>query len=149
MWGHYDPARELEYLIGGLDLYVRIGELNIRGEYLIRRTEFGLGSDPGERFRYAFTDTSRAFFIKEGFYAEAEYPITELIEILYRFDGMRRLGNVAATSPLRSTSAILRHTMGGNILIGRGLRLKLTAEIWDFSDFADEVAIHAGVVANF
>jgi hypothetical protein len=62
---------------------------------------------------------------------------------------MHRLGNVPASSSLRSESAILRHTLGGNILIGRGLRLKLTTEIWDFSDFSDEVAIHAGVVANF
>lgn len=149
MWGHYDPARELQYLIGGLDVYLRFGELNLRAEYLIRRTEFGLGSDPESRFRYAFTDDARNFFIKEGFYAEVEYPITEIIEVLYRFDGMRRLGNVPATSSLRSESAILRHTLGGNILVGRGLRLKLTAELWDFSDFRDEVAIHTGVVANF
>lgn len=44
---------------------------------------------------------------------------------------------------------ILRYTAGVNVVIYQGLRLKLSGEIWDFSDFADEVAVHTGVVANF
>lgn len=148
MYGHYDPNAELEYLIAGLDTYLRFGELSVRAEYLLRKTEFAVGSMPDQRFRYGF-DTQRNFFVKDGFYAEAEYPIADWFEVLARFDGMRRVGNVAQTSPLRSESAILRTTLGVNFLIERGMRIKLSGEFWDFSDFEDDIAVHAGVVANF
>jgi hypothetical protein len=148
MYGHYDPAGELEYHIAGADLYLRFDELAIRVEYLLRRTEFAVGSDPELRFRYEF-DPADNFFIKDGFYAEAEYPFTEWLELFYRIDGMRRVGNVPASSPLRSTSAILRNTLGANFVVERGLRLKLSGEYWDFTDFEDDLAFHIGVTANF
>lgn len=148
MYGHYDPNAELEYLMGGVDMYLRFGELSVRAEYLLRRTEFAVGSTPEQRFRYAF-DPERNFFIKDGFYAEAEYPITDWMEILARLDGMRRLGNVTQTSSLRSESAILRSTLGFNFLVERGMRVKVSGEFWDFSDFEDDIALHLGVVANF
>jgi hypothetical protein len=148
MYGHYDPAADLEYHIAGADLYLRFDELAIRVEYLLRRTEFAVGSDPEQRFRYEF-DPQDNFFIKDGFYAEAEYPFTDWLEVFYRIDGMRRVGNVPVSSPLRSTSAILRNTVGANLVVERGLRIKLSGEYWDFTDFDDEVAIHAGVTANF
>jgi hypothetical protein len=103
---------------------------------------------PEQRFRYEF-DPTKNFFVKDGFYAEVEYPFTEWLEAFYRFDGLRRKGNVAQTSPLRSESAILRHTVGANFVVERGLRLKLSFEHWDFSDFEDEIAFHVGITANF
>ena len=148
IYGHYDPAGELEYHIAGADLFLRFDELVIRVEYLLRRTEFSVGSDPELRFRYEF-DPANNFFIKDGFYAEAEYPFTEWLEVFYRIDGLRRVGNVPNSSALRSTSAILRNTLGVNLVIERGLRIKLSGEYWDFSDFEDDVAIHVGVTANF
>jgi hypothetical protein len=148
MWGHYDPERKLAYAIGGTDLFLRLGPLNVHAEYLIRRTEFGVGPDPTKQFRYEF-DPKRNFFIKDGFYVEGEVPLGAALEAFARFDGMRRTGNVPASSPLRSTSAILRTTVGINYLIERGLRVKLSGEYWDFSDFPDEVAVHLGIVANF
>ena len=148
MYGHYDPNAELEYLIAGLDTYLRFGELSVRAEYLLRKTEFAVGSMPDQRFRYGF-DPKRNFFVKDGFYAEAEYPVADWFEVLARFDGMRRVGNVAQTSPLRSESAILRTTLGVNFIVERGMRIKLSGEFWDFSDFEDDIAVHAGVVANF
>ncbi len=148
MYGHYDPSGDLEYHIAGADLYLRFDELAIRGEYLIRRTEFAVGSDPEQRFRYEF-DPRDNFFVKDGFYAEAEYPFTEWLEVFYRLDGMRRVGNVPNTSALRSRSAILRNTLGVNLVVERGLRIKLSAEYWDFTDFEDDIALHAGVTANF
>lgn len=149
MYGHYDPSAELEYWILGADAYLRLGQLTLRGEYLVRRTELALGTRPEQRFRYAFTDPSKNFFVKDGFYVEAEYPILPSFEVLVRFDGMRRLGNVLASSALRSESAVLRTTVGVNFVVYQGLRLKLSGELWDFSDFDDEVALHAGVVASF
>lgn len=148
MYGRYDPNAELEYLIGGLDTYFRFGELSVRAEYLLRRTEFAVGSMADQRFRYAF-DPRRNFSVKDGFYAEVEYPLADWFEVLARVDGMRRVGNVTQTSPLRSESAILRTTLGVNFLVERGMRIKLSGELWDFSDFEDDIAIHAGVVANF
>lgn len=148
-YGHYDPSANLEYWILGADLYLRIEQLTVRAEYLIRRTEFAMGTRPDQRFRYAFTDPSKNFFVKDGFYVEAEYPIVPNFEVLARFDGMRRAGNVPAGSALRSESAILRTTLGVNFVIYQGLRIKLSGEFWDFSDFDDELAIHAGVVASF
>jgi len=145
MWGRYDPAAELDYLIVGADLYARFSDLVLRAEYLARRTEHGSGAD---RFRYAL-DPARAFSLKEGFYAEAEYPLLDNLELIARVDGLRRVGNVPLTSALRSESRILRYTLGTNLLITRGLRIKAAVEGWDFSDFRDELAIHVGVVANF
>ena len=149
MYGHYDPSGALSYFVGGLDAYLRVGALVLRAEYLLRRTEFSLGSDPEARFRYAFTDLTRNFFIKDGFYVEAEYPVADWLEVFYRFDGMRRVGNVARTAALSSRSGILRHTLGANVVVQRGLRIKVSAEHWDFSDFADDLALHLGITANF
>lgn len=149
MYGRYDPNGLLEYAIGGADLYLRFDELSLRAEYLLRKTEFTLGSDPAGRFRYAFLDARKNFFIKDGFYVEAEYPVFDWLDVLARFDGLRRTGNVSTTSPLRSESAILRYTLGFNVIVERGMRIKISGEFWDFSDFEDDLAIHAGVVANF
>jgi hypothetical protein len=148
-YGHYDPNAELSYLITGVDLYVRFDALVFRAEYLLRRTEYSIGSEPEERFRYAFVDPTKNFFVKDGFYAEVEYPFATWFEAFARFDGMRRTGNVTTTSPLRRESAVLRETLGVNFVIERGLRLKISGEYWDFSDFDDEIAIHTGVTANF
>lgn len=149
MYGNYDPSGNLSYVVVGIDLYVRIDALVLRGEYLLRRTEFAVGSDPTSRFRYEFNDLERNFFIKDGFYLETEYPFTDWLEAFYRFDGMRRTGNVAQASPLSDVSGILRHTLGANFLIYRGVRVKISGEHWDFSDFDDEIALHLGLVANF
>lgn len=149
MYGHYDPNAELGYVILGADLFVRFEDLSLRAEYLIRRTELSAGSTPEARFRYRFEDPTKTFFMKDGFYVEAEYPLAEWLETFFRFDGMSRKGNVAITSPLRSESAVLRYTLGGNFVVERGMRIKVSAELWDFSDFEDDLAIHAGVVANF
>ena len=49
----------------------KIAELWIQGQ-----TAFG--ADPEGRFRYAFKDSEKNFFIKDGFLAELEYPLSEL-----------------------------------------------------------------------
>jgi hypothetical protein len=108
-----------------------------------------LGDNPEAKFRYQFTDPSKSFFVKDGFYVEAELPILPVLEAFARFDGLRRAGNVPVNSGLRSKSAVLRYTAGLNLIIFQGLRIKLSGEFWDFSDFKDEVGLHLGVVANF
>jgi hypothetical protein len=149
--GRPDPERERSYAIGGFDVYLRVGELDLHAEYLLRRTKMPLGSDPDTRFRYGpgadgdYDD----HFLKDGFYVELNLPLWTRLELVARFDGLRRLGNVAINSPLRKNSGVLRYTAGANIVLDGSVRLKLSAELYDFTDFSDELAINAGAVAAF
>jgi hypothetical protein len=150
MTGRYDPARELGFLIGGADLVLQLGSVQLRAEYLIRRTRMSLGEDPVARFRYGpgQDGTFDEYFLKHGFYAELEQQFGD-IELVGRFDGLYRQGNVVATSPLRSKSALLRYTVAAAYRLPGGLRLKTSAERYDFSDFDDEVALHLGIAGAF
>jgi hypothetical protein len=151
MAGHVDPERERSYLIGALDLYARLGIVDVRAEYLIRRQEMPLGDSPEERFRYGPGASGEydAFFLKDGFYVESNLPLFTRLELVGRFDGLRRIGNVLANSPLRKRSLVLRYTAGLNVIFDGSVRLKLSGEYYDFSDFEDEVATNLGVVAAF
>ena len=151
MAGHYDPANELSFLIVGADLVMRYKRNYLRAEYLVRRTQMSLGDDPSSRFKYGPGEdgTFDDFFLKDGFYAELEVPLGEKFELVGRWDGMRRFGNVVATSPLRSESAMLRWTTALAYRMTMGLRIKASAEYYDFSDFDDELAIHLGLAGPF
>ncbi len=142
--GHYDPSRQLGYVILGADLYLRISELVVRAEYLARRTDMGPGAE-----RFTTVVEGAPFFVKDGFYVEGELPLGERWELLARFDGLRRRGPVPRSAALRTESAVLRTTLGGTFAVIQAARIKASVELWDFSDFADEVAFHVGVVANF
>ncbi len=145
MGGEYDEAGERTYTLVGADLHYRLHGLVLRAEVLMRTTE--IDAAPAVlRFERLKDDDS---FIKQGFYVEAEYPFTDWFEAFVRWDGLRRWGNLPASSPLRLESAVLRYTPGINLVLHRSIRVKLSAEFWDFSDFRDEVAVHAGVVGNF
>jgi hypothetical protein len=151
MVGHADPERELSYAIAAVDLYLRLGMLDVRAEYLLRRQEMPLGESPDERFRYGPRDDGEydAFFLKDGFYVESNLPLFTRLELVGRFDGLRRVGNVLANSPLTKRSALLRYTLGLNVVFDGSVRLKLSGEYYDFSDFSDAVATNLGVVAAF
>ncbi len=149
--GTYDPDNALDYWIAGADTALSLGTWALRAEYLLRRTRMSLGADPATRFRYGPgpSGTYDPYFLKDGFALELDGPLLPWLELVARLDGMRRRGNVPQGSPLRSESAILRSTLGLNLLYERALRVKISGEFWDFSDFADEVALHVGVVAAF
>jgi len=150
MTGHYDPNNKLSYAIGGADLTLRYKGTYLRSEYLIRRTEMSLGQNPSQRFKYGpgADGTFDNFFLKDGFYTELEVPVSKW-SFIARWDGMRRRGNVVASSPLRSESAVLRYTGGLAYKLKTGLRIKASGEFYDFSDFQDEVAIHLGLAGPF
>jgi hypothetical protein len=149
--GRPDPERERSYAIGGFDVYLRVGELDLHAEYLLRRTKLPLGSDPDTRFRYGPGSDGEYddYFLKDGFYVELNLPLWTRLELVARFDGLRRLGNVAINSPLRKDSGVLRYTAGANVVLDGSVRLKISGEVYDFTDFEDEVAVNVGAVAAF
>jgi hypothetical protein len=150
MYGTYDPDNKLHFAIAGADFVLRLDHVFLRAEALVRRTQFALGTDPAKRFRYGPGPDGKYddYFIKEGFYAELEVPAGPF-DFVLRWDGLRRSGNVPLTSPLRSESALLRYTAAMTYRIYGALRLKLSGERYDFSDFDDEVAIHIGLAGPF
>jgi hypothetical protein len=150
MAGTYDPSNKLWFFLGGADAVLRLDQVFLRAEYLIRRTQFSLGDDPAARFRYGPGPDGKYddFFLKDGFYAEAEAPV-DRFDFVVRWDGLRRLGNVPTSSPLRSNSIVLRYTAAVTYRLFGALRLKVSGEFYDFSDFDDEVAIHVGIAGPF
>lgn len=148
MHGPYDPSRTLSYTIAGADAHLRIHGLALRAEGLRRFTDFAVPAEAGA-LRFDPRGRSVDFFVKDGFYVEAEYPFSPFFEAFGRVDGLHRYGNLPSGSLLRRRSAVLRYTPGVNFVFHPGLRLKLSAELWDFSDFADELALHAGVAGHF
>jgi hypothetical protein len=64
-----------------------------------------------------------------------------------RWDGLRRFGNVPVTSALRKESSVMRYTVGGDVSLGYGVRIKIFGEYYDFSDFKDELAATVAVVS--
>ncbi len=151
MTGHYDPQNDLSYVLLGADLQLRFKRIYWRSEYLVRRTEMALGDDPASRFKYGPGKDGiyDRFFIKDGFYTELEVPVSNRVDLIGRYDGMRRLGNVVTTSPLRSKSAILRYTAAIAYRLDVGLRIKSSVEFYDFSDFEDELALHLALAGPF
>ena len=152
MWGHLDPKRQHSYWVAGADVYLRLASFDLHAEYLIRRTEFSVGSNPDDTFRFGPNKggTYDNFFLKDGFYVEGNLPLTSRFELVARFDGLRRMGNVTINSPIKSKhSAVLRYTAGCDVILEGSVRLKFSGEYYDFTDFKDELAVNAGVAAAF
>ncbi|MBZ0231550.1 MAG: hypothetical protein K8M05_04310, partial [Deltaproteobacteria bacterium] len=151
MRGTYDPEHEHRFAIYGAHAVLRARDVFLRVEYLRRLTEMALGDNPAERFRYGpgADGMYDPYFVKEGAYAEVEVPLGRRISAVLREDGMRRRGNVSMSSALRSDSAVIRHTAGLAVLLRASLRLKLSYEYYDFSDFSDESAVHIGIAGPF
>lgn len=151
MRGTYDPDHKLPFAIYGAHAVVRIGDMFLRAEYLWRRTKMSLGDDPDARFRYApsANGTYDPYFVKDGAYVELEVPLGPRVTAIWREDGMRRRGNVVEGSAMRADSQIIRHTAGLAIAIRSALRLKLSYEYYDFSDFDDESVVHLGIAGPF
>lgn len=151
MYGTFDPENRYSYAIFGADGWLRAGRTNVRAEWLVRRQEFS-DADPTQ-LKYAFAP-GQNFFVKHGAYVEAETPIAPGIDGIARVDGLWRMGDVAAGSPLTNDAYVLRYTIGASIVLAQGVRLKLTPELWQF-DYADasgrklEASMHTAVAAAF
>ncbi len=150
MTGSYDPARELDYVLLGGDVSWRSKYMTLRAEYLLRRQHMALGDHPGDDFLYGprADGTYDTVAIKDGFYLEAEVPLGDF-ELVGRFDGMTRIGNVTVASSLTDRSWILRGTLAASYRASANLRWKASGELYQFSDFDSEAAFHLGLVASF
>ena len=156
MYGTYDGANTLPYAIWGGDVSLRVVRTFVRIEYLARRTRmdtqdpaaFALPLAPGDDY-----------FIKHGAYVELEQPLLPVLDMIGRVDGLYRIGNFPAQTltgdrpDLARHSSVLRYTLGASYLIERALRVKLSAELWQFSDKDDdghtlEVGLHAALVGT-
>ena len=151
MRGTYDPEHRLKFAIYGVHFGLRFKDISLRLEYLNRRTEMAMGEDPASEFKYGpgSDGTFDPYFTKDGAYAEIEAPVHPRLTLVLREDALRRRGNVLQTSSLRSDSVLVRHTAGVAIGIGQSVRIKLSYERYDFSDFEDESVIHTGIAGPF
>jgi hypothetical protein len=149
MTGRYDDDARLGFLIAGADLVANLDGVVLRAEYLARRTDVDIASNPG-LWRYGPGPDGKydPYFVKHGFYAEAEVPIGNL-DAFARFDGLLRFGNVLTTSALSSSSRMLRYTAGAAYRISASIRIKASVEYYHYSDFSDDVALHLGVATPF
>lgn len=153
MYGWYDPNNKESYFIFGGDATLRLDKTVIRAEYLARRTTFD--TTDRSQFKYLVPDERGDFFMKHGAYLEAEQALTPELDLIGRVDGMFRVGNVEAASELARRSSVFRYTIGTAYAIERGLRLKLSTELWEFSDRDAlsgrklELSMHAGLAGSF
>ncbi|MBS2017259.1 MAG: hypothetical protein JST00_30530 [Deltaproteobacteria bacterium] len=153
MYGTYDPENKENYFIFGSDLTLRLDKTNIRAEYLARRTTFSIADK--SIFKYVVPDTQGDFFMKHGGYVEVEQALTPELDLVGRVDGLLRVGNVEAQSELSRKSSVFRYTIGTAYAIERGLRVKFSTELWEFSDRDSltgnklELSMHAALAGSF
>jgi hypothetical protein len=152
MAGHYDPDRQLGFLIGGGDLVLNLEGVVLRAEYLLRRTDMAIGTDPTTRWKYGPGANGEYddHFFKHGFYAQVEVPIGA-VDAFARFDGLLRYGNVLMGSPLTTSSRLLRYTGGASVRISDNIRIKASAEYYqtNASAIGDDVALHLALATPF
>lgn len=155
MYGTYDSENDYAYGILGGEMTLRIQRTALRMEYLVRRTEFDASSAEG--FALPVTDAKDSF-LKHGAYVELEQPLSPSVDLIARVDGMYRVGNFLTEeeepTPLSRKSSILRYTLGGSYAFERGFRMKLSTELWQFSDRDDhgrnrDVSVHAAFVGTY
>ena len=153
MWGTYDPDNKETYLIVGGDLTLRLDKTTFRAEYLARRTE--LSTVDRTVFKYVVADTQGDYFMKHGAYVEAEQAVTPDMDVIGRVDGLARIGNVVAGSDLDRRSSVVRFTLGTAYAIERGIRIKVSTELYDFAERDSsngrktEVSVHTGLAGSF
>jgi hypothetical protein len=73
--------------------------------------------NPSE-LKYAFAP-GQNFFVKHGAYVEAETPLALGVDAIGRVDGLWRIGDVAAASPLTNETFVMRYTIGASIVLAQ------------------------------
>ncbi len=145
MGGAYDRTGKLMYQCWGADATFRFYKLVLRGEYASRKTDL----DPNATgYPYAVVDP---WFVKSGWYVEAEHPLGKYLDLVYRYEWMDRRGTPLPGSPPQMTdnSTYKRYTIGAAITPAQNTVVKLSYEWWDTSDFGRFPTYHAGVGGAF
>jgi hypothetical protein len=150
--GTYDMKNDLSYVIVGGDVALRIDRTTLRMEYLMRRQHMDT-SDP-TLFKYPVAATRGDVFAKNGAFVELEQPVTRELDAIARFDAMYRAGNVPINSELSNSSWVARATLGIALAVQRNMRIKASAELWQFRDepsagWKPETSFHLGAVGSF
>ncbi|HEY6002801.1 MAG TPA: hypothetical protein VIV57_07985 [Anaeromyxobacter sp.] len=142
--GRYDRDATREYQAWAADATLRFGKLVLRGEYAARRTDL----DPTATYPYALVDK---WFLKEGFYGEAEVPLGSYLSAVYRYEELKRSGTPlpGATPELTSESKFVRHTGGLVVTPAQAIFVKLSWELWRTTDFGEFHTYHAGIGGTF
>jgi hypothetical protein len=111
--------------------------------------------------RYAFREApgpngelpTTPFMAKDGWYVEFEQPIGRYVELIARWDGLHRIGNVTPTSPLDVDAGMMRWTLGSQFSIMRNFRVKASVELynlWGVRNAPDlAFAAHLSTVMSF
>ena len=126
----------------GADASFKLGPFIVRGEYASRKTDL----DPNARYAYELVDD---FFQKDGWYAELEHPLGKYLNVVYRYDELRRTGMPLPSSSLSTDSLIKRYTGGIVLTPAQAVFMKLGWEYWEPKDFAKFHSFHVGFGGAF
>jgi hypothetical protein len=145
MSGKYDREARLGYEAWAADATFRFSKLILRGEYAHRKTDL----DPtATGYPYGLLDP---YFTKEGFYAEAEHPLGKYLNVVYRYEELRRVGSPLPGAPaeLSANSRFTRYTGGLVVTPASNVFVKASWEYWDTSDLGRFNTYHAGIGGAF
>jgi hypothetical protein len=142
--GRYDRDATRAYQAWSADATLRFGKLVLRGEYAARRTDL----DPTATYPFALVDR---WFLKEGFYGEAEAPLGRYLSAVYRYEELRRTGTPlpGSVEQLSNASKFVRHTAGLVVTPAQAIFMKLSWEYWRTTDFGEFHTYHAGIGGTF
>ncbi|BDG04612.1 porin family protein [Anaeromyxobacter oryzae] len=142
--GRYDKAAKLAYVMWGADATMKLGPFTMRGEYATRRTDL----DPNATYRYDMIDD---WFDKQGWYAELEHPLGGHLNVVYRYDELRRNGMPlpGSSAQLSTDSRIVRYTGGLMITPAQAVYIKASWEYWQPTDFGAFQSWHVGFGGAF
>ena len=143
--GKYDREARLGYEAWGVDATLRFSKVTVRGEYARRKTDL----DPTAT-GYPFT-LEDPFFVKDGFYAELEHPLGKYLNVVYRYEELKRTGSPLPGAPVEMTadSRFVRATGGVVVTPAQNVYLKLSWEYWDTTDYGKFQSYHAGIGGAF
>jgi hypothetical protein len=143
--GKYDRDSRLGYEAWGADATFKLWSFVLRGEYARRKTDL----DPtATGYPFALQDP---FFVKDGFYAELEHPLGKYLDVVYRYEELRRTGTPLPGAPpeLSANSRFARTTGGVVVTPAQNLFVKTSWEYWDTNDFGTFHSYHAGIGGAF
>ena len=125
--GTYDAADSRWFAMGGLEAYWRVGPVTLRGEALARRTDLDRTAQG-----YAF-ELVDAWFLKAGWYAQADWAVLPQLSLIVRTDGLQRFGMPLPGSELSPVAGVQRQTIAALGRLNDHVAGKLDYELWTFS----------------